>query len=514
MNQETSWHARWLEWAIRLLSECRPPLRNWHFWMIQGLVIFIGGMHAVFETNLLPHPLELRALPIGLFLVPVVYAALTFGLAGALITSFWATLLSFPNYFLWHTGVERWEEVFQILVVNVVAFFVGQQVNWEKGARRQAEEAATALRASRMKYRSLFESSPVAILVLDHAGRITEANPSACLLFGKGKAALEGVPLAELLGTAGRPSATGSSRDGRWQVDTLVLKPEVGPDLYVERTLAETSDGEGNPVTQVLLRDITREHERQEGLKAYAAHILQAQEEERKRMARELHDDTVQSLTLLYRRLDSAQVVNGPLPPALAELLGQCRAVAEDLIKNLRDFTKSLRPPTLDDLGLVSSVRRLVTDLAHATGANVRFKVRGEERRLPGDAEVGMFRIAQEALHNVQLHAQASRVVVTMSFAADFVRLDVFDNGTGFSMPTGLGEVIDRARHGLLSMQERAGLLGGTLEIQSGLGKGTRVTLSVPAGRAAVAQPEAGGQGSAGPTPQQPLGRPTPSQPR
>lgn len=472
--------------------------------MIQGLVIFVGGMHAVFETNILPHPLELRALPIGLFLVPVVYAALTFGLAGALMTSLWATVLTFPNYFLWHSGLDRWEEVFQILVVNVVAFFVGQQVNWEKGARRQAEEAATALRASRMKYRSLFESSPIAILVLDRAGKITEANPSACLLFGRGKAALEGVPVAELLGTADRPSAVGSSHDERWQVDTLILKPEVGPELRIERTLAETNDGEGNPVTQVLLRDITREHERQEGLKAYAAYVLQAQEEERKRMARELHDDTVQSLTLLYRRLDSAQVVNGPLPPALADVLGQCRDVAGELIQKLRDFTKSLRPPTLDDLGLVASVRRLATDLARSTSTDVRFKVRGEERRLPGDAEVGIFRIAQEALHNVQLHAQAGRVVVTMSFAPDFVRLDIFDNGSGFSMPTGLGEVIDRARHGLLSMQERAGLLGGRLEIQSGLGKGTRVTLSVPA------RPEGGGQGSAGPSQQQSSGTPTP----
>lgn len=482
----------WLERGNHFLGACRPRFRNWHFWMIQGLVIFIGTVHGLIETGTILPPLHgIYAIPIGLFLVPVVYAALTFGLAGALVTSLWATVLSIPNFIFWHVGLERLEEIFQILVVNVVAFFVGQQVDREKSARWHAEATATALRASRMKYLSLFESSPIAVLVLDHTGVIMEANPAACLLFGRDKANLEGVSLTNLLGATDKPKLLGLSRNGRWQVETLAVRLNDGPELYLERTLTEVSDGEGNLVTQVLFRDVTKERERQAGLKAYATYVIRAQEEERKRIARELHDETIQSLALLYRRLDSVPGTSESLPSSLIDTLRETRGIAEKVIAELRDFTKALRPPSLDDLGMVTSIRRLLLDFVERTGIKGGLKVIGEEQRLPSDTEVGMFRIAQEALRNIETHAKATRVAVTITFAKDSARLEVVDNGTGFSIRSDSRDLIDSGQLGLLSMQERAELLDGKLEIQSSPGKGTRVTVSVPVadGSTEVAKP-------------------------
>lgn len=451
--------------------------------MIQGLVIFIAGVHGLIETGtIFPALHGLYAMPIGLFLVPVVYAALTFGFAGALATALWATVLSIPNVVFWHEGLEKLEEVFQIVVVNVVAFLVGQQVNREKGARQEAEAAATALKASRMKYRSLFESSPVAILVLDGTGVILEANPAASLLFGKDKPTLEGMSIADLLGATGEHKLLGSSQNGNWQVETLAVKLKDGPEVYLERTLTEVSDGQGDLITQVLFRDVTKEHDRQAGLRAYAAHVIRAQEEERQRIARELHDGTIQSLLLLCRRLDSLQASSDSLPSALSNTLRETREIAEGVIGELRDFTKALRPPTLDDLGMVTSIRRLLADLGERTGIEGKLKLAGEECRLPLDTEVGMFRIAQEALWNIERHAKATRVAVTITFAEDEAKLEVVDNGIGFSPPADSRGFMGSRQLGLLSMRERAELLGGKLEIQSSPGKGTRVAVSVPIG--------------------------------
>ncbi len=219
---------------------------------------------------------------------------------------------------------------------------------------------------------------------------------------------------------------------------------------------------------------------RNEELKAYTAYVVRIQEEERQRISRELHDDAVQSLVLLCRRLDSALDTGEPLPPLHNDRLLEIKNMAQEIIDGLRDFTKALRPPILDDLGMVTSIRRMVTDITEREVAKGQLKVTGEERRLPSETELGIFRIAQEALRNVEHHAEATRVRVTITFTDDEVRLDVVDNGIGFSLSTVSGNPVASGQLGLISMQERAGLLGGWLKIKSAPGEGTRVTVSVP----------------------------------
>ncbi len=174
------------------------------------------------------------------------------------------------------------------------------------------------------------------------------------------------------------------------------------------------------------------------------------------------------------------QGVSESLPSSLSDSLKEARKTAEEVVGELRDFTKALRPPVLDDLGVVTSVRRLLADFTERSGIKGQLKVLGANRRLPSDTELGVFRIAQEALRNVERHAEATRATVTITFTKDEARLEVDDNGVGFSMASVSGDFTTSGKLGLLSMQERAELLGGKLEIQSSPGNGTRVTASVP----------------------------------
>ncbi len=219
---------------------------------------------------------------------------------------------------------------------------------------------------------------------------------------------------------------------------------------------------------------------RNEELRAYAAYVIRAQEVERQRIARELHDGTIQSLILLCRQLDGLQGTSESESSSLNDVLREARGTAEEVVNELRDVTKALRPPILDDLGMVTSIRRLLADFTERTKIKSQPKVLGEERRLLSDEELGMFRIAQEALRNVERHAEATHVAVTITFAKHETRLKVVDNGVGFSMASPSGNVAAGGQMGLRSMQERAELLGGKLEIQSSPGNGTTVIVSVP----------------------------------
>ncbi|MEE8354134.1 MAG: HAMP domain-containing protein [Dehalococcoidales bacterium] len=219
---------------------------------------------------------------------------------------------------------------------------------------------------------------------------------------------------------------------------------------------------------------------RNEELRMYGAYVVRVHEDERQRLARELHDVTIQELMLLCHRLDDVERDAAALPPEVTDGLREARSTAEEVVKDMRDFARSLRPPTLDDLGMVTSIRRLLRDLEERSEIRGRHKVVGEERRLPPDVELGMFRIAQEALRNVERHAEATRASVTVTFGKDDVKLEVRDNGTGFVADRASGESRRGTHLGLVSMQERAELLGGTLEVQSGPHSGTRVTASLP----------------------------------
>ncbi|MCL4371355.1 MAG: PAS domain-containing sensor histidine kinase [Chloroflexi bacterium] len=462
----------------------RPRIRDRHFWAVQGLVAVVAGFHLLAESLRLWESWQipdysLTFVPITLLYIPMVYAALNFGFAGSTATALLCIALTVPLPLLYHKGLDAATELFQLGIVAGIASFVGHRVDREQAARQQAEAAGAAFRASEMKYRGLFESSPIPILVTDPAGTIFEANPAAGGLFGKDPADLRNATIADLVRPAGSRKLIDLSHDARQQEDYLTITRANGSQVYLEPTLTRISDSQGNPVIEIQLRDVTEERQQRAGLRAFAATILRAQEEERRRIAQELHDESVQQLILLCRQLDLVEGVGAPLSPLGLGELRAARRTAETVAEGLRDFARTLRPLTLDDLGLVTSVRRLVEDCAERAKVDGEVTIVGEERRLAPDLELCLFRIAQEALRNVERHARASHVSVRMVFSECRVGLEVVDNGIGFSPPTA-SDFAAGGHLGLLGMRERAKSLGGTLEITSNRQDGTRVALLIP----------------------------------
>ncbi len=216
----------------------------------------------------------------------------------------------------------------------------------------------------------------------------------------------------------------------------------------------------------------------QDGLHDYIGAITSAQEEERLRVARELHDDTIQELIALKQRVQLAQ--SSVTDPAVAGLLGDLESLAEGTIEDVRRLTRALRPIYLEDLGLVAALEMLARESSPAGGVQVEFNRLGQERRISQESELALYRIAQEALNNVARHARADRASLDIEFGEADIRLEVSDNGIGFRLPKSLTDLAPNGHFGLLGMRERADLIGALLRIESQPGRGTRLTVNLP----------------------------------
>jgi len=215
----------------------------------------------------------------------------------------------------------------------------------------------------------------------------------------------------------------------------------------------------------------------QQSLHNYIGAITAAQEDERRRLARELHDDTIQALIALKQRVQLAGLNphEAPTPASLDEI----SALTEQTIENLRRLTRALRPIYLEDLGLTTALEMLARETGQAAGIPVEFSLQGEERRLPSEVELAMYRIAQEALSNVARHAQASYASLGIDFLPQKVTLQIIDDGLGFEMPRSPAEFAHGGHFGLLGLYERADLIGANLQIDTTPDQGTRLTLTV-----------------------------------
>ncbi len=215
------------------------------------------------------------------------------------------------------------------------------------------------------------------------------------------------------------------------------------------------------------------------GVRQYVADITKSQEEERKRIARDLHDDTVQSLIAINQRLELTKTVIDD--PAMARnRLGEVKTMVTGAIASVRQFSRDLRPLTLEDLGLIPAMQYQINQLIQQTNIQVNFSVHGEPGEIPADMEVAIYRILQETLSNVRKHANASRVDVRTNFTASQIFLTVEDNGNGFEMPEALTDFASSGSFGMMGLQERAHLFGGNLTIETEPDQGTKLHLVMP----------------------------------
>lgn len=210
---------------------------------------------------------------------------------------------------------------------------------------------------------------------------------------------------------------------------------------------------------------------------AFAAKIIGAQEEERRRVAREIHDGPAQAMAnVVFRAEVCERLIDTDIIRAKAELKDLQQQI-RSVLKETRKIIFGLRPMTLDDLGLVPTLRRVLDTMKERTGIITELKVMGEDKRLDSHLEVGLFRTVQEALNNVEKHAKANSVWVRMDFRRDVVTAMVEDDGKGFDPEV---DVIGTESFGIMGMQERMTLLDGEVTIKSEKNKGTKVYIKVP----------------------------------
>jgi signal transduction histidine kinase len=215
--------------------------------------------------------------------------------------------------------------------------------------------------------------------------------------------------------------------------------------------------------------------EREEALGRLYEKVVSAQEDERKRIARELHDDTSQSLAVLVMALDGAlAALKAGLPPRLEE----AKALAVRTIEEVHRMILDLRPSVLDDLGLQSAIRWYAERHLVSRGLSVRCEFEAEDRRFPAAFETALFRVCQEAMSNIARHAQAETVLVQLSEADGVIRIEIEDDGRGFD-PGNVSHA-ERRHFGLMGIEERVEILGGKVHIDSAPGQGTRIHLEVP----------------------------------
>ncbi len=252
--------------------------------------------------------------------------------------------------------------------------------------------------------------------------------------------------------------------------------------IWLRFTASPIKNNNGEIVAAIeTLQDVTEEKHMQANLQYYVQLITRAQEEERRRLARELHDDLSSSLLLLIHRLDLLIPNNRtkqltPMKKKLEEL----RSQAVEALQHVRTYVQDLRPRILDDLGLAASLEWMAEDMHKNYSIQTTVKVTGKEVPLPGDVQLHLFRIAQEALSNTRQHASASLVTITLEYSKETITMIVRDNGCGFVVPTRLEEMASSGHLGIMGMAERAKLLNGTLEIVSSPDNGTEVITTLP----------------------------------
>lgn len=472
------------------LSALRTPLSSPRFWAIQGLVALVGEANFLVDAlGLMPPRSASTFLLESLFIIPVIYAAMHFGLRGTVWTAIWCTVIMTPSWILWHEGADRIAIITQMAILFSVAGFVGNRRDGERAAQSATQDALGALQVSEEKHRALFETAGEGILVVDDSGAIIECNAAAGVLLRRapvdvvGRTAREGMP-AEIGASLEKCIRQAQERDPLSEEPLvtptcagLTLPGPDGQDRWIEPVCTRLPGAER--LSQIILRDVTGQKLRQTWLESYSSRVLNAQEDERRRIAQEIHDEPVQSLLMVCRDLDE---IEDGLPTLLEDGSGplhDVRARAESALGSLRAILYGLRPSVLDDLGLIPAVGRLVRDLRSRSKIDVHLVQEGQGRRLGADLELAVYRIAQEALRNTERHSGASQATVTLRYLDHSFELIVADDGGGFSPPRVTDPLTPESKLGVLGMHERARAIGGQLTIQSELGHGTTVHASV-----------------------------------
>ena len=366
--------------------------------------------------------------------------------------------------------------------------------------RKKMEEA---LRESEEKYRQVVENANQGILI--HQDGITKfPNPKLVDIFGYSEEELTSKPFLEFIHPDDREMvAERSLRRLEGKEVPLVydfrMVDKDGKIKWVEIN-ATLITWEGRPASLTFLSDISKRKEAQEKVKSgertlreseerlrfLSSRLLAAQETERKRISVELHDELGQALIALKLRLSSIQRKLRKDQAAPKEECESAQTDIEQIIEKVRRLSRGLRPHILEEIGLSAALRRLVDDLVKHSKIKASLEMADIDNFLSENAQLIIYRIFQEALTNMSRHAQASRISVAISKKDDVCSFLIEDNGKGFDIEQTRTKHFIEKGLGLAAMEERTRMLGGSLNIGSQVGKGTRISLTVPVNKEGI----------------------------
>src|SRR5215468_2139433 len=360
----------------------------------------------------------------------------------------------------------------------------------------ELKRAQKALQTSEELFRTLVESMNICVILLDPQAKVLFANQAALLLFGRTLESVLGKTSQELGVVALREDGTEIPFEMRPGPQTIATGKPVRNQLIGWRH-AVTSEiiwttcevvpvfnKQGDLERLVgALTDITKLKDAEEAMHQLSARLLRLQDEERRRLGRELHDSLAQSVMAVS--LDLAQIARSsvPLDKTAKHSLSQARGVLRDMSREIRTLSYLLHPPVLDELGLVSAVKEYAHGFSERSGITLELDIQPDFARISQEAETALFRIVQESLSNIQRHSGSSTGKIRMRNEQSWIQLEVSDAGCGIANNSrNQGDSRQKASRlgvGILGMRERMAQLGGTLEVLSSP-SGTTVKATIP----------------------------------
>ena len=341
------------------------------------------------------------------------------------------------------------------------------------------------LEASREKYFDLYDLAPVGYFSIDEEGMILEANLTASVLLGEERNKLVRQPLTRFIFREDQDIYYLYSKQlfetrEHQQCEVRMLKGD-GTQFWARVEAVVISGNNNRHLSRTAISDITRRkgleeqlQQKYEELRSLSKYVQDAREEERRNITRELHDQLGQNLSVLGINLNTLKTER-PGSNMISHIDNSLMLI-EQMTESVRDLMAYLRPPLLDEYGLVAALRWYLEQFTARTGIEVTSEVDGLERGINPRIENSLFRIAQEALNNVAKHAQATHVWVELEMEHRVVRLTISDDGVGFD-PKKTQKHDGNRGWGLVTMTERSEGIGGTCRIESNPGKGTIITI-------------------------------------
>jgi two-component system, NarL family, sensor kinase len=435
-----------------------------------ALGYLIGILLPIGLGEVWPGPEASRPLAVYLFFLCIACMARFFGFGPAIVCTIASAIMLWNSVLATATAHSSGVQVTRLILFLTAACVVAAV------SRQKTREA----RGAEKRLRALFDRAIDAILFFDETGRYVDANPAASKLFGVAHDEIVGHPM----GSFTAPEEKGSVTELRRR---LLAEGTLTGEWHVARTDGSVHEVEYRAVASIqpglhviIGHDITQRKAAERSLRQLSARLLQLQEEERSRIARQLHETTAQNLAALRLHLVRISRSGAAGDPEVKPALDESIALTEQSITEIRTLSYLLHPPMIEEVGMLASLRWYVRGFEARSGITTTLDAPEHLARLPREIETAVFHMVQEALTNIQRHSGSAVARIAIELLEGHLRVRVADTGKGLPLELRADPVALRsAGVGLAGMEQRARELGGTMSVQSD-DNGTRLELTLP----------------------------------